>query len=138
MSPERVEPHVHPRHMNADVRLRQQVRLVLELSVRLVRVLYELDPMTIKPDPVDVQELINAMPVWGRWVTSMTTSRMRSTSCSILLKGHFLLHVCYLSSFLSPAVAWCYKGEDFMGKIWPLAATCAKGSQTWQVSGKMV
>ena len=52
-------------------------------------------------------------------------------------KGHYLMHMCLLSSSINPALAWAYTGEDFMGKCRDLALSCAKGSNMWAVSNKM-
>ena len=56
----------------------------------------------------------------------------------VTVKGHFLLHMCCLANFLAPRVAWCYRGEDFMGKTRPLAASCAKRAQPWEVTDKIM
>ena len=42
-------------------------------------------------------------------------------------KSHQVMHSAALSHMLHPRLAWCYKSEDFMGKIRQLALSCARG-----------
>ena len=53
-------------------------------------------------------------------------------------KAHMVVHCCILSRHLNPRCAWCFVGEDFMGKMRDLCHSCAKGSSMWQVSDKVV
>ena len=38
--------------------------------------------------------------------------------------------------YMNPRHVWCYSGEDFMGKVRPLAASSTQGNTMWGVSAK--
>eukprot|EP00969_Alexandrium_andersonii_P030409 1326228-Alexandrium_andersonii.AAC.1 len=51
-------------------------------------------------------------------------------------KFHHLWHISHLSAYLNPVATWCYKYEDFMGKLVQSAKACLAGSPMEIVGNK--
>ena len=49
---------------------------------------------------------------------------------------YIYIYLCIFTRFLNPRIAWCYMGEDFMGKSRTLCQVCHKGVPMWSVSAK--
>ena len=57
---------------------------------------------------------------------------------ALTAKAHANMHVCMMSTSLSPRRSWCYASEDFMGKMRVLASSASEGAQGVQVSKRMM
>ncbi len=130
------------KHMNVELRIHRQIRILLELSVRLETIIDDMDVADWRPSSDKSEELIEIGHAYLAMLQSVNDEINTGDSSvelfHVTVKAHFLVHICYLAKYLCPRVAWCYRGEDFMGKIRPLAASCAKGSQPWDVTNKIM
>ena len=129
------------KHFNKTIKIHRQVRLILDLSVCLENIIDDMQGW--RPTPLQSEALIETAHAYLN-VLQSANDHFKSDDAGpvelfhVTIKGHFLLHICYLAKFLNPSVAWCYRGEDFMGKIRPLAASCAKRAQPWEVTNKII
>ena len=46
---------------------------------------------------------------------------------NVVPKNHYLAHICLVSQYINPRLAWCYMGEDFMQRIRKVAGGCMRG-----------
>ena len=46
---------------------------------------------------------------------------------NVVPKTHYLAHICLVSQYINPRLAWCYMGEDFMQRIRKVAGGCMRG-----------
>ena len=53
-------------------------------------------------------------------------------------KHHYLLHIGMAARYISPRLAWCYDGEDFMQKAKTIAQANHKGTPPYLVVPKMM
>ena len=42
------------------------------------------------------------------------------------IKNHYTLHIAEMAAYINPRIGWCYQGEDFVGTLTKLIATCIK------------
>ena len=54
----------------------------------------------------------------------------------ITAKTHWMLHGADNAQYLNPRLSWNYAGEDFMGKVKVLHASCCKGSSAAMSTNK--
>ena len=47
----------------------------------------------------------------------------------VTMKAHYMVHACSRAKYLHPRFGWCFRGEDFMGKIRTVAAASIHGSR---------
>ena len=46
----------------------------------------------------------------------------------VTAKSHYLIHVAMLAKYMNPRLCWCYSGEDFVGRIKQVIASCQHGT----------
>jgi hypothetical protein len=56
---------------------------------------------------------------------------------SVVPKHHYAVHLSQQSDFINPRFTWCYKGEDFVGKLSRLAHVCLYGTPCFNVAGTL-
>ena len=56
----------------------------------------------------------------------------------IVMKHHTLLHLIENARFLSPKVTWCFKSEDYVGKISRIGHSVAMGVRSTKLSEKIM
>jgi len=128
---------------NNNIKIHRQVRLILDLSVRLENIIDDMPVGMWRPPRSQSEALMETAHAYLN-VLQAASDHFKSEDAGpvelfhVTVKGHFLLHICFLAKHLAPRVAWCYRGEDFMGKIRPLAASCAKRAQPWEVTNKIM
>ena len=117
--------------MNRSIKVHRQIELLLALNV-------------------EVDEIFDSFsPAYGYYALPAEQAALvisKQQSCGqlyVLLKEHFQdeevplfnvvskLHLslrsCLISSSLHPHLAWCWKGEDFMGAASRLLGSCVRG-----------
>ena len=57
---------------------------------------------------------------------------------NVTVKLHYLMHCGLRAEWLNPRHSWCFQGEDYMGHIKVLIATCTRGNRFANVSSKIV
>ena len=55
----------------------------------------------------------------------------------IVIKFHMLQHVALCARYLNPRICWCFKAEDYVGRISTLAASVSGGNKASVVSRKL-
>lgn len=131
--------HVFKLHMNTALQLHRRIELCMRLGAHLDDILAE------HPDCFVLPPLVAADFVSSGFMHLELFMQLREhfqieayPLFQLTSKGHYVMHSCLLARFLNPRLAWCYSGEDFMGKVRHLALSCSKGCQPWQVSNKML
>lgn len=57
---------------------------------------------------------------------------------NVVPKFHYAYHLAQMSKYLNPRFAWCYGGEDLVGKASVLAHSCSSGTPCFNVPAKML
>ena len=127
-------------HMDAGNVVHKRIRLILDLNVRISKILHEFSP---KHGHFNVPE-----PAYGR-LKSMALDMAQlhvqvlehfqaegSKIFNMTSKTHFALHSLLLAQHIHPALVWCFKGESMMRRTSTIWKSCVDGSRHWQVSIK--
>ena len=70
------------------------------------------------------------------WLNSWAVANERYLF-HITIKFHMLWHLVEDSKYLNPRCYWCFRGEDYVGKISDLTASVAMGVKSTRLTGKL-
>ena len=70
------------------------------------------------------------------WLNKWSLEKSR-LSFHIVIKAHTFYHLVQNSQFLNPRFHWCFKSEDFVGKISHLANSVSNGVRSTRLSLKV-
>ena len=56
----------------------------------------------------------------------------------IVMKHHTMLHLVENAWFLNPRVTWCFKSEDYVGKISHIGHSVSMGVRSTRLSEKLI
>ena len=126
--------------MDHDLLLHKQIALLLDTSVAMDMMLHESSTETWRWSQEESAKFMGH--VW-RYVRLYATIAHHYLLQGLLLfnvtvKLHYLVHLGMRAKELSPRLAWCFAGEDFMQKMALLASSCVKGNRPHAVSCKMM
>ena len=131
--------HVFCEHMVADNRQHRQIKLALELNVRIESIFDDFALEYALP-PHASASLLEAC--YG--VTCLVTLLGRHFHeqgvflFNFTIKSHYLLHIGLISKYMSPRLGWCYKGEDFMQVMKRIIAASCRGTSPAQITTKVM
>lgn len=126
-------------HFNNRLALHRRIELCLRLGAHLDDILSDHPDQFVLPD--EVADDFIASGFMHLSIFMQLRQHFQSEDYPLFQltsKGHYIMHSCLLSKSLNPRCAWCYAGEDFMGKCRHLALSCSRGCQPWAVSNKML
>ena len=71
-----------------------------------------------------------------RWLSSWSLEKDRN-SFGIVAKHHTFIHLLWNSKHLNPRVAWCFRGEDFVGHISKMTHSVSHGVSSTKLTQKI-
>lgn len=127
-------------HMEAGNVVHKRIRLLLDLNVRVAKILHEFSPKTGHfkvPEPAYGQLRSMALDMAQLHAQVLEHFQNEGTKVfNITSKTHFALHSLLLAQHIHPALVWCFKGEAMMRRSSAIWKSCVDGSRHWQVSMK--
>ena len=127
-------------HMNASIPQHVQIRIALEKSVNIERILDE-NPRTFRftdETGIEFKDSIFTFLVMFHALASFYASPAGGPLMlfNVTIKAHYLAHIGIMGVHMNPRLSWCYSGEDFMHHARRLASGCAKGTKPDLISKK--
>ena len=97
-----------------------------------------MDESPIVPTDSQAEKAITIMQdvlTHADWL-KQTSLRNGSDRFHIAYKHHFFQHLAEQFKFMNPRFAWCFKAEDYVGKIAILVHSCSFGTRSIDLPGK--
>jgi hypothetical protein len=126
--------------MDENDELHVLVKVALNASTRMERILddnadqYKLPPIAADAFAEATLTYVQAQNRLANWGGSRLFN--------LTMKHHYLVHIAARAKFLNPRLGWCFLGEDFMGHMRELAASCLagvpRGLRSKKIATKMV
>ena len=115
--------------MDNGIEWHRYVLLALKLNLRMDTILDNyVGEYKLPPDAADELEAC----VWNFNIVYLTLANYFAPRGGKIsnqtYKCHGLIHACQMARYIHPRLAWCFGGEDMMGKSKVLAASCVKGN----------
>ena len=119
--------------------IHQQMKLLLKLAVRMDEVLDSNKDLFVLP-PADATAFKKAAYGFAQVTTSLGHHFHEKGDMlfNFTIKFHYLCHLGDIASYISPRVAWCYKGEDMMQILRKLVQSVARGTPQHLVAHKVI
>jgi len=114
----------------------QHIVLALESICNLVK-LFDTCPMFLSPeDHVSAMELAKEFLDSYDWLNKWALEK-GTLLFHVVIKFHTFMHLVRNSKFLNPRFHWCFKSEDFVGRISKLAHSVSMGTKSTHLSVKI-
>ena len=97
-----------------------------------------MDESPIVPTDAQAEKAITIMQdvlTHADWLKQFSL-RNGSDRFHIVFKHHFFQHLAEQFKFMNPRFAWCFKAEDYVGKIAILVHSCSFGTRSIDLPGK--
>ena len=97
-----------------------------------------MDESHIVPTDAQAEKAITIMEdvlTHADWL-KQTSERDGSDRFHIVFKHHFFQHLAEQFKFMNPRFSWCFKAEDYVGRIATLVHSCSFGTRSIDLPGK--
>lgn len=117
------------RYMNRDSKQHRQIKLMLELIVKIESILNEHASVFIFPDHV-VSDFQKSCFAFVQLNTDLANHYHSEGKLLFhhTIKFHYVLHIALTASYQNPRMGWCYSGEDMMHKMKVLVQGSNRGT----------
>ena len=129
--------HAFTKRMTSGNKQHRQIKLALEMSVKIEHIMDAYSSSYALPEPAAVEfreacyGFCGLVTLLGQHFHSSGTLLFNFT-----IKFHYLLHLGLLAKVINPRLAWCYKGEDFMHVNRRIIGACVRGTPNANVEAK--
>jgi hypothetical protein len=120
----------------SESQLDRRVASCLQSICRLVDILDEVGLFLTKEQHSELVRCLEHFNGHYLWLANWAEEQDRPLF-NITIKMHMLHHMVLDAEFLNPRVSWCFKGEDYVGKISHLAGSVSMGVKITNLTCKI-
>ena len=123
--------------MDPTSQAQRQIRLGLIASIEMDTILDEAKEVFRLPNAV-AERFIESTFQYLSLITALRNHFQGILIFHVTIKAHYLVHIAFMTLYISPRLGWCYSGEDFIGKVKASIAACHRGTPPRMVINRAI
>jgi hypothetical protein len=113
--------------MDPSSQVQRQMRLGLMATIEMDQILDEAAEVFRLPR-ARAERFIDATYEYLAYITALRRHFEGVMIFHVTIKAHYLIHIAFISLYMSPRLGWNYSGEDFVGRLKFAISACTRGT----------